>query len=462
VNRPPRRRALRRLAGGLAWPLLAGCHARDSLAGDAAPGLIGTPPKALALQGGKPIVWADWLGVNVQWQWTTPELMQIQGARLKALGLRWLRLGVHWMLAEPESGQWELSALDRTLAYTQAQGMPSLVYVVGSPRFASAAPAGAGYSDKFPPKDPAQLAQRMTQLAQRYPAVRAWQVWNEPNLAGFWQPNIDPAAYARLLEASSQSLRSLQPPRQVAAAGLAYFSEAPGQRALMIETLARAGAYAHGEIACYHPYTAEAEGAAGGARDLIDKMSFVNQGLRSLGVQTIWTTEWGWSSYDGPVEEQPLVGEDGQADRILKRLMMMATQDIDRSFLFALSDLDDNRIIQRDRSYGLLRSNGDPKPAYVALSRLFQLTGPRLRPLPPPAIEGGLPAGLVHMAWQRDDGRVIWLAWAHEAMSVAVPARPAGQWCSPLTGQRQAVAAGTALPVDTELRLFLSDAPLGP
>jgi beta-xylosidase len=153
------------------------------------------------------------------------------------------------------------------------------------------------------------------------------------------------------------------------------------------------------------------------------------------------------------------VGEDGQADHVIKRLMLMATQDLDRSFLFALSDLDDPRINRRDRAYGLLRANGDPKPAYVALARLLQATGPRLRPLPPPVIDGGLPAGLVHMAWQRDDGRVVWVAWAHQAMAVRVPLRPAGVWLSPLTGQQQTVTAGSALPVDTELRVFVSDAP---
>ncbi|MEY4767181.1 MAG: hypothetical protein RI907_3854, partial [Pseudomonadota bacterium] len=299
MSSPGRRRALRRLGGHLAWPLLAACQARESHAGGEAP-LFGVPPKALALRGSRPIAWADWLGVNVMWPWLTPEAMRAQSARLRALGLQWTRLPIHWMLAEPQPGQWALDGFDRALGHIRQQGWPTLVYVLGSPAFASSAPEGATPFDPYPPRDPQAYAQRLVQLAGRYPHVTAWQVWNEPNLPAFWAPRPDAGAYARLLEVAGQALRTMQPPRQVVAAGVAYFGETPGQPQLMLETLARAGAYQRGEVACYHPYTAEPEGAAGGARNVIDQFGFVNAGLRSLGVRQIWATEWGWSSYEAP------------------------------------------------------------------------------------------------------------------------------------------------------------------
>ena len=39
-------------------------------------------------------------------------------------------------------------------------------------------------------KNPTLFAARLAMLlAQRYPSVDAWQIWNEPNLPTFWQSN---------------------------------------------------------------------------------------------------------------------------------------------------------------------------------------------------------------------------------------------------------------------------------
>ena len=102
----------------------------------------------------------------------------------------------------------ELDGTDRMMALVHQAGLRSVVYVVGSPRFASSAPAGAPYADKYPPSDPQVYAQRMVALAQRYPMVDVWQVWNEPNIPGFWQPRIDPEGYARLLQPTVAALRT--------------------------------------------------------------------------------------------------------------------------------------------------------------------------------------------------------------------------------------------------------------
>jgi len=457
-----RRPVLRRgAAAAVAWALA------SAAAPAAAWSLRLRAPKALAPVPRKAVVWREFLGVNAQLQWFPAEVAEQQVRHLQALGLNWVRLALHWMLIEPEPGQYKLEGTDRMMALVQKAGLRSIVYMVGSPRFASSAPSGAPYADKYPPTDPQVFAQRMVAVAQRYPMVDVWQVWNEPNIPAFWQPRIDPEGYAQLLVPSVNALRKAVPGKPIAMAGMAYFSEMAGRGGLMLEALGKRGAFQLDLIACYHPYTAEPEGAEGGERDFLTHTPFVNQGLRAYGVKQIWATEWGWSSYDGPKEEQPIVGEAGQAGHTLKRLALMATQDFDRIFLFTLSDLD-ARAGVRDRRYGLLRENGSPKPVYHALQRFLAACGPRLNPAPAVRVEGegsrtgALPEGLVSIAWQRPDGTRVWMAWAHEPMTVTLrdggPAR-AVVWHQPVAGTQKPLrvqADGSVrLDVGTELQILV-------
>jgi beta-xylosidase len=424
---------------------------------------VGKAPRALDVRPVRSVIWAEFLGVNAQLQWFPADVARQQVERLKALGLSWVRLALHWMLIEPEPGRWRLDATDRMMGLVQSAGLHSVAYVVGSPRFASAAPAGADYADKYPPKDPAVYAQRLQLLARRYPQVDVWQVWNEPNIPAFWQPRIDPEGYGRLLQPAVAALRQVSPDKPIAMAGMAYYSQMAGREGLMLDAMGKLGAYQLKLIACYHPYTAEPEGAEDGARDLLTHVPFLNKGLRAYGARQIWATEWGWSSYDGPVEEQPLVGEDGQAGHTLKRLALMATQDFDRVFLFTLADLDDPRVGPRDKRYGLLRANGQPKPVYLALQRFLAICGPRLDPAAPVSIAGGMPPGLVSISWQRPDGKRLWMAWAHEPMSVSLSGVQSGTWHQPLGGTQREVrveakstsSSGLTLDVNTDLQILV-------
>lgn len=417
--------------------------------------------KPIELKPMRAVVWKDWLGVNAQFQWFPPEMARKQAERFKALGLEWVRLGLHWMLMEPEEGKYELKAIDQAMEMVRQMGLRNITYVVGTPKWATSVPPKdqyAQYFDKFPPRDPKTYALRMMLLAKRYPQVDAWQVWNEPNILAFWAPKADPEGYGRLLLPAVQALRATVPDKPIAMAGMAYFSELP-TGGLMIQKMGELGAFNLNLIVAYHPYTAQAEGSDNDERDFVGKVQPAHQWLRAASVKQIWATEWGWSSYEGPKEEQPIVGEQGQADHTLRRLALMAALDYDRVFLFTLSDLD-ARASVRDRRYGLLRENGDPKPVYHALQRFLQISGPRLEPDVPPKIEGGLPKGLVSIAWKRPDGRQVWMCWSDKPLSVTLP-----QWRkdavlhNPLKGTQTALKAGpkgVTVPVGTALQILVA------
>ncbi len=418
--------------------------------------LWGRQPDAQShvLKASKAVVWKDFLGVNAQFLWFDPALYQLQIDRLKALGLEWVRLDLHWDQLEPVQDQYQVAALDQLVGKLQQNQLKSVFYLVGSAPFATTAPVGAPYQDQYPPKAPNTFAIRMALLAQRYPSVNAWQVWNEPNLLGFWRPVADPAGFANLLTASAAALRGVNPGTPVVAAGMAFFSEMPNGQT-MFDALGALGVANLNTVISYHPYTQLPEGNDPANLDFVAKTTQLNQALRYGGVNTLWSTEWGWSTYPGPKEAQDLITPQQQADYILRRLALMSALDFERIFLFTLSDLD-QRASVRDQFYGLLDLNANPKPSYTALKNFLEVSGPTLTPADPPAADQA-PDGLFSIGWRREDGKKLWLFWSALGGNAHLPGLAAATLYDPLLGTQTPLSGthGLTVAVKPNLQMLI-------
>ena len=406
------------------------------------------------LKGRRPITWSDFLGVNANFLWFSPAQAQQQIQQLQRLGLQWVRVDLHWDDLEPIEGQFLYAPIDTMVGQLAQAQLQSVLYMVGSAAFASSAPPQASNPDQYPPTSPQLFASRMAALAARYPSVAAWQIWNEPNLPAFWQPQPDTEGYVELLLASTQAIQQAAPGKPVAMAGMAYYSQMP-DGSLMLQDLANLGALSLGDIVAYHPYSQYPEGDDVQAQDFLVRADQINSSLRAAQVPAIWATEWGWSSYAGPVEEQNIIGTAGQADYVLRRLALMSTMDYDRIFLFTLSDLD-QRATPRDQFYGLLDLQGNPKPVYTALANFLALTGPALTPAAPPTLLAA-PLALYSIGWERADGRKLWMFWSANAGVIALSGLMEAIIHQPLTGTSTAltVESGQAgLACSTQLQVL--------
>jgi polysaccharide biosynthesis protein PslG len=281
-------------------------------------------------------------------------------------------------------------------------------------------------------------------------------VWNEPNLLGFWRPAADPAGYASLLTATASALRGVNPAKPVVAAGMAFFSEMPNGQT-MFNALGALGVASLNTVVSYHPYTQLPEGNDPSNLDLIAKTSALNQALRNGGVQSLWSTEWGWSTYPGPKDAQDLITPQQQADYVVRRVALMSAMDFDRIFLFTLSDLD-QRASVRDRFYGLLDINANPKPVYTALKYFLDVSGPSLSPADPPAADQ-LPDGLFSIGWTRADGHKLWFFWAAEGGNAHLPGLTRATLYDPLRGTQTPVSGtnGLTVTVKPNLQILLWD-----
>jgi beta-xylosidase len=407
------------------------------------------------LRGQRAVTWKDFLGVNVQFHYFTPDIYQKQMTRLDQLGLNWIRWTLHWPILEPAQGQYNLGDLDAAMNVASAHHYNTVAYLVGSATFDSSAPQGASNADQYPPMDDAIFAERMTALAQHYPQVSHWQVWNEPNI--IWLPQADPVAYYHLLTTTANAIRGALPGKPIVTAGVAYYGQMRGSTGYMLQSMVDQGLAGQNIVAAYHPYSEYPEGDSVGDRDFLVRGTALNKSLHDAGVKEVWATEWGWSSYKGPVEMQQIIGVQGQADYTLRRLAMMSTMDYQRIFLFNLSDLD-QRASARDRGYGLVDLKGEPKPVYTALKNFFDVTGPTLLPAdPPPALS--VPEDLYAIAWNRPDGSHLLMAWSASGAHLNFPGIKTANLYNPLTGQRTplADAKGVDVPLMPSLQILAWD-----
>ena len=98
------------------------------------------------------------------------------------LGIARVRLHAGWAKLEPERGKWDFGWLDRQVNWLIENGMePILETSYGNPAYPGA--GGASLSDGMPHGEEALAAwdRYVEKLAARYPQVKNWACWNEPN-----------------------------------------------------------------------------------------------------------------------------------------------------------------------------------------------------------------------------------------------------------------------------------------
>jgi hypothetical protein len=111
----------------------------------------------------------------------------------RSLGVKTYQYTVSWGTVAPQrptnpidsadpAYQWP-SDLDAVIADAQANGMDVMIEIGQTPSWAN-----GGKDGSWAPTDPTDAAAFFTAAARRYPAVKRWMVWGEPNDFVHWNP----------------------------------------------------------------------------------------------------------------------------------------------------------------------------------------------------------------------------------------------------------------------------------
>lgn len=149
--------------------------------------------------------------------WWRPEVGSRDFQLVSQAGFGWAKVGFGWRDIEGEKGHFDWSHTDPIVQMANEQKLDLVVRIDHQPSW-----AGGGFPTNGPPDNLQDFATFLTVLASRYQGrIRAYEVWNEPNLAREWGGQIpDPGNYAKMLQVAYRAIKQADPNAMVISAGL--------------------------------------------------------------------------------------------------------------------------------------------------------------------------------------------------------------------------------------------------
>jgi len=304
--------------------------------------------------------------------------------RAHAAGARLVRAMVYWhrlaplrpTAGEPPFDESRLFELDELVASTAERGMDVMLTIWGTPAWAN-----GGEEPNRPPDDLDSLREFARGLAARYPQVRRYSVWNEPNLEQFLAPQFDASGqsvavrlYAELFRAAAAGIREVNPDALVAAGetsargrdapstGPAQDSHSPARFARLLAEVRPALAF---DAWAHHPFPTSPDQPPD-QRTRFPTVTLLSLGRFGRALDEwfgrrgipLWVTEY---AHETQPEEQLGVTRDLQAAYAELALSLVAA--VPRVELFVWFTFRDDPTNTWES--GLLDREGRPKPAYA-------------------------------------------------------------------------------------------------
>ncbi len=270
----------------------------------------------------------DWLGVMVDGPMTDPAT-DVGGEwdLLGESGAGHVRAEFFWPRAQPTAwGAIDLGPFDEVVLSAAREGLGVLPVVRGTPGWAGTSDSGVA----SPPRHEA-LAAYLEALARRYgPAgslwaehpevvrrpVRAWQIWNEPNLDVYWSRQPFARSYVRMLRAARSALRGADSGARVVLAGL------PNRSWTALRSIYRAGGRRAFDAVALHPYTGKPGHVVKLVRLARREMARYGDARKS-----VWLTELSWPATKGTDRRIGFeTSNAGQARRLRRALRLLAAE----------------------------------------------------------------------------------------------------------------------------------------
>jgi hypothetical protein len=312
--------------------------------------------------------------------WDTDAYQEQMLSQMQANGITELRQIVRWSNIEQVRGVNDWGLYDRVTLAAARHNMRILPIVGGEVPWATSRPPGDNRRCLFPPRDNADLAAHLRNVARRYgpggelwashPEVAAqpwtrWQIWNEPNTDTFWACKQNAKAYTEVARVAASAIHSIDADASIITAG------APNKHGgVYLRTMMKNGARKIFDEIALHPYKKDADAVVAEvkkARELLNDLDAKRWKIR--------ISEFGWAT-SGPPQKTHTVDEAKQARLVKKTLTKLGAQrdklKLTGVAYYAWRDAPPPTDVGGGSDYwglhtGLLRTDQTPKPALSAV-----------------------------------------------------------------------------------------------
>lgn len=155
--------------------------------------------------------------------WYRPEIADRDMNQIKDMGFTWVKQQFAWRDIEgAKKGAFDWSHPDEIIYRANVKGLDVLARMDNAPEWAAPGCFDSATSSMGPARNMKDWTDFLTAFATRYKGrVRAYQIWNEPNLSREWckQPP-NPEQYVKLLQAAYGAIKAADPNALVISGGL--------------------------------------------------------------------------------------------------------------------------------------------------------------------------------------------------------------------------------------------------
>ncbi|MBA2295595.1 MAG: cellulase family glycosylhydrolase [Actinobacteria bacterium] len=227
-----------------------------------------------------------------------PSTLEARAARLKTLGADVTRVALEWPVIQPTRDTYAWERTDALLEALRTAGIVPVLSVWGTPAWAN-----GGGRPNVAPSSAATFATFARAAAERYPWVRHWIIWNEPNQRRWLNPPSPVAYVTKLLNPAAAAIKSVIPKAAIAGGSTAPRGSQGGISPVdFIRGMGRAGArldaYAHHP----HPLSPAETPLTGGCKNcltitLATLERLLDETRKAFGPRTrIWLSEVGFQT----------------------------------------------------------------------------------------------------------------------------------------------------------------------
>ncbi len=301
-------------------------------------------------------------------------------AHIAGLGVKWARVQTGWCRCEREKGRYDFAWLDGIIDSLRGIGVqPWFNLGYGNQLYTPEASNAfaVGWAPLWNKEAREGWVRFVRALAEHFGSrVRHWEIWNEPNISGFWKPEKpSPAGYMDMVKLTGPEIRARAPGVVLVGGALA------GMPTDYLRGCLELGLAEHVDRISYHPYAVLPE--LNYARNVSAWREMLAGYKPSLG---LWQGECGCPStaVSTGALSQHAWNESRQARWLLRRMLNDLRLGLEHTSWYNTVDqvgyalgfgaVDPKKAARVDAHFGLLRGTDySPKPSYLAYQTLCAL-----------------------------------------------------------------------------------------